>query len=88
VGLHWEEIMGQSLNWFRASAAECVEAAYKTNDVEAASTLLLMAQRWLELADAQPAPVKLVTELADEQSAAPSLEAWLAEFNRKQMSGP
>jgi outer membrane cobalamin receptor len=80
--------MGQSLNWFRACAAECVEAAHKTNDVEAASTLLLMAQRWLELADEQPAPVKLVTELADEQSAAPSLEAWLAEFNRKQMSGP
>jgi hypothetical protein len=74
--------MGQSLNSFRAAAVECVEAAHNTSDVEAASTLLVMAQKWLELADEQSAPSKLETELADEQPAA------LAEFNRQQMFGP
>ncbi len=36
---------------FRAAAAECLEAARKTADLDARATLLLMAQRWLELAD-------------------------------------
>jgi hypothetical protein len=42
--------MGQRLDRFRAVAAECVEAAGKSTDVNAAATLLSMAQRWLELA--------------------------------------
>jgi hypothetical protein len=45
--------MGQRLDRFRAAAAECVEAAGKSTDVNAAATLLSMAQRWLELADEQ-----------------------------------
>jgi hypothetical protein len=36
---------------FRAAAAECLEAARKTADLDVRATLPLMAQRWLELAD-------------------------------------
>jgi hypothetical protein len=66
--------MGQRLDRFRAAAAECVEAAGKSTDVNAAATLLSMAQRWLEL--------------ADEQLGRSELKALEGEFNRKQMFGP
>ena len=41
---------GQSEDRFRAAAAECVEAAAKCSDADAAAALLVMAQRWLDLA--------------------------------------
>jgi hypothetical protein len=44
--------MGQRLDEFRAAAAECVEAARKTPDPVAAATFLLMAEKWIKLADA------------------------------------
>ena len=43
--------MGQRLDESRAATAECVEAARKTSDPEAAATLLLMAEKWIKLAD-------------------------------------
>lgn len=50
--------MGQSEDRFRAAAAECVEAAAKCSDADAdaAATLLLMAQRWLDLAHEHDKP--------------------------------
>jgi hypothetical protein len=43
--------MGQTLDEFRAAAADCVEAARRTKDENAAAILLQMAQKWIELAD-------------------------------------
>jgi hypothetical protein len=42
-------LMGQG-EGFRASAVECVEAASRSTDPEAAAALLLTAQKWLDLA--------------------------------------
>ena len=36
---------------FRVAAAECVEAAVKSTDPDAAAKLLQMAQNWLDLAE-------------------------------------
>jgi hypothetical protein len=65
-------IMGQRLDEFRAAAAECLEAAQRTDDLQAATTLLSMARKWLELADKEP-PM-------DDR-----LETQLPEFNRRQL---
>jgi hypothetical protein len=35
---------------YRATAAECVRLAQETNDLSLKAMLLVMAQRWLELA--------------------------------------
>jgi hypothetical protein len=43
--------MGQRLDEFSAAAAECVEAARRTSDPVAAATFLLMAEKWIRLAD-------------------------------------
>jgi hypothetical protein len=56
----------------RAAAAECVQAAAKTTDPDAAATLLLMAQKWLDLAMKQPTPN-------------PQLAMVVDEFNNRQM---
>jgi hypothetical protein len=66
--------MGQRLDEFRAAAAECLEAAQKTQDVKAATTLLSMAHKWLELADKEP-PME------------DRLRTQLPEFNRRQLLG-
>jgi len=42
--------MGHSEDRYRAAAAECLEAANRTTDQGARATLLLMAQKWLDLA--------------------------------------
>jgi hypothetical protein len=72
-GLLREVVMGQRLDRFREAAAECMEAAGKSTDKNAAATLLGMARKWLEVADEQEAQSELNTDLA--------------EFNRKQMFG-
>ena len=64
--------MGQRLDEFRAAAAECVEAARKTPDPVAAATFLLMAEKWIKLAD----------EKAD---ASDHMQEQLIDFNRRQM---
>jgi hypothetical protein len=66
--------MGQALDEFRAAAAECMEAARRTTDTEAAATLLSMAQKWIALADAKT-------------TADARLRDQLMEFNRQQMFG-
>jgi hypothetical protein len=48
-------IMDRSLGQFRASAAECFDAARKTADPVAATTFLLMAEKWIKLADERAA---------------------------------
>jgi hypothetical protein len=63
--------MGQS-EGFRASATECVEAASKSTDPEAAAALLLMAQKWLDLAQKCAEPNALLALAVDE-------------FNKRQM---
>ena len=67
--------MGQAIDAYTANAAACVEAAEKTNDPDAAATLLLMAQKWLDLARRGPHPVLDDVALEDE-------------FNRQQMEIP
>jgi hypothetical protein len=42
--------VGQREDRFRAMAAECFEMATTTTDSAARATLLMMAQRWLEMA--------------------------------------
>ena len=42
--------MGHSEDRFRALAADCLDLAHRTTDQGARASLLLMAQRWLELA--------------------------------------
>jgi hypothetical protein len=63
--------MGQNES-FRAAAAECVEAAAKSTDPAAAAALLLMAQKWLDLAHQCAEPNALLALAVDE-------------FNRKQL---
>ena len=43
--------MGQTPDEFRAAAADCLEAARRTKDMDAAAFLLQMARKWIELAD-------------------------------------
>ena len=43
--------MGQCEDRYRAAAAECLKAANRTADLTARATFLLMAQRWIEVAD-------------------------------------
>ncbi len=43
--------MGQTLDEFRAAAAECVEAARRTSDSMAAATFLSRAERWTKMAN-------------------------------------
>jgi hypothetical protein len=50
-GVGESSVMSAGEDRYRAAAAECLEAARKTADLDARATLLLMAQRWLELAD-------------------------------------
>jgi hypothetical protein len=64
--------MGQRLDEFRAAAAECIEAAQSTKDMKAATTLLSMARKWLELAEKEP-PME------------DRLQTQLREFNRRQL---
>jgi hypothetical protein len=66
--------MGQRLDELRAAAAECVEAARKTPDPEAAATLLLMAEKWIKLADE-----KAYTDA--------HMQEQLGDFNRRQLFG-
>ncbi len=41
----------ENTNQFRTAARQCVEAAYRcVEDTEAASTLLVMAEKWFDLA--------------------------------------
>jgi hypothetical protein len=42
--------MERSLDRYRAAATECVAAAAKSSDLDAAATLLLTARKWLDLA--------------------------------------
>jgi hypothetical protein len=64
--------MGQRLDEFRAAAAECVEAARKTPDPVAAATFLLMAEKWIKLAD-------------EKASTDARAQAQLIDFKRRQM---
>ena len=64
--------MGQRLDEFRAAAADCVEAARKTPDPVAAATFLLMAEKWIKLAD----------QMARTDA---HLQNQLIDFNRRQM---
>jgi hypothetical protein len=56
---------------FRAAAAKCLDAARSTSDENARATLLLMAQKWLEL--------------SDEQFGRRRFDALLNDFNEQQM---
>jgi hypothetical protein len=59
---------------FRRAAAECLEAASKTADQNARATLLLMAQKWLEM--------------ASEPFGRSRFNALLDDFNEQQMYRP
>jgi hypothetical protein len=63
--------MGHSEDRYRAAAAECLEAANRTTDQGARATLLLMAQKWLDL--------------ASEKSGARRFGGLLDDFNEQQM---
>ena len=43
--------MGQREDHFRAMSAACLEIARQTADLATRTSLLIMAQRWFELAD-------------------------------------
>jgi hypothetical protein len=64
--------MGRRLDEFRAAAADCVEAAHKTPDPVAAASFLLVAEKWIKLAD----------EKAHDDT---QLKDQLIDFNRRQM---
>jgi hypothetical protein len=59
---------------FRTMAAACLEIARQTTDLTARTTLLLMAQRWFEMADAT---------FGDRR-----LNALIDDFNQQQMVDP
>jgi hypothetical protein len=59
---------------FRAMAAACLEIARQTTDSSARTTLLLMAQRWFELADGT---------FGDDR-----FNALIDDFNQRQMVAP
>jgi hypothetical protein len=66
--------MGQRLDEFRAAAAHCVEAARKTPDPVAAATFLLMAEKWIKLAD-------------EKAHGDAHMQEQLGNFNRRQLFG-
>ena len=58
--------MGQRLDEFRAAAADCAEAARKTPDSVAAATFLLMAEKWIKLAEEKArADIRMHEQLFD-----------------------
>jgi hypothetical protein len=67
-------IMTQKEDHFRAMAAACLEIARQTADSAARTTLLLMAQRWFELAEGT---------FGDDR-----FNALIDDFNQRQMVAP
>ena len=60
---------------YRKAASDCLALARGTIDAGTRASLLLMAQKWLDMANGTP-------------SAGTSLDAVLRDFNDRQMSGP
>jgi hypothetical protein len=54
-----------------AVAAECVEAAAKSTDADAAAALLVMAQKWLDLAHERLKPKDYLSLAVDEFNEGP-----------------
>jgi len=65
--------MADRADEFRKAAAQCLELALTTTDAGARTTLLLLAQKWRELAGHPLVDVRF--------------DAILKEFNDQQMSG-